>query len=259
MAIYVWFVLWMFLMLAMAAGVYALLVRLMSPTVVQWVLLPGTIVSEVAYMFGVLITGGEIRRRVLPGKEGGGDGVASTGGKPRTFGAVVASVLSIVAVVATLVWAYKLLDEPVIGKFIGLGLTQLGKSGVSSFGELSGVFWEQVRNQVSLLERLTGTLTKVNWFDWRVPLLVYLTLCLSVRMWPAGRPIRPTLIGVVILAGVIATIGAIWTRFESLLSDLWPLLTYVWTSLLLLLVLALAITGATALVRALSGKGSANA
>ena len=66
MAIYIWFVIWMFLLLAMAAGVYALLARLMSPAAVQWLLLPGTLVSEVAYMFGMLITGGEIRRRGCP-------------------------------------------------------------------------------------------------------------------------------------------------------------------------------------------------
>jgi len=268
MAIYVWFVIWMLLLLAMAAGVYALLVRLMPPTVVQWVLLPGTIVSEVAYMFGTLITGGEIRRRVLPGKEGGGTQAGGdAGGKPRAFGATVAAVLSIVAVVAALVGAYKLLDEPVIKDFIGISIPQralapmdsLSKSGPSSLSEVSDTFWKQADNQVSLLRRLTGTLTDVDWFNWRVPLFVYLTLCLSIRIWPSRRPIRPTLLAVVILAAVIAVIGAIWNQFESLLNDLWPLLTYVWTSLLLALIFTLVATGVVALVRALSGKGGAAA
>jgi len=266
---------WMFLLLAMAAGVYALLMRLMPPSAVQWLLLPGTVVSEVAYMFGMLITGGEIRRRVLPGKEGGGDGgggaAAGDGssGKPKTLGAIVSAMLAVVAVVAAVMGAYTLLDKPVIGKFVGTGLlTQrvalapmdgTGKSGPSSLGEVPDIIWEQAHNQVSLLKRLTSTLADVDWKAWRVPLFVYLTLCLSIRIWPSRRPIRPTLLAVIILTGAIAAVGAIWKNFDSILEDLWPLLTYVWTSLLLTLIVTLAVIGVVALIRALSGKGGAKA
>jgi len=261
-AIYIWFVIWMFLLLAMAAGAYALLARLMSPAAVQWLLLPGTIVSEVAYMFGMLITGGEIRRRVLPDASGGG-AAPSGGGKYQWLGETVASLLSVVAVAVVLVTMWTLLDKPVIGKFIGVGITQRValapldsriRSGPSSAGDVADIIWDQAHNQVSLLRRLAGTLTELDWFAWRTPLFVYLTLCLSIRLWPSRRPIRPTLLAVVILAGVIAAVGAIWNRFESLLEDIWPLLTYVWTSLLLALVLTLLITGVVMLVRVLSGK-----
>ncbi|MCL2701317.1 MAG: hypothetical protein FWE88_06450 [Phycisphaerae bacterium] len=257
MAIYVWFILWMLLMLAMAAGVYALLARLISPTVVQWMLLPGTIVSEVACMVGTLITGGGIRR----GAGGGGEGgeAAPAGGKLKALGAVVSPMLSIAAVVAVLLTAWTLLDKPVIKDFVGIGIPKiaLAQSGPGSVDAAWDTLWDQAHNQVTLVHRLTKTLASADWRDWRVPLFVVLTLCLAIRIWPARRPIRPTLIAVGFLAGAIAATGAIWPRFASLMEDLWPVLTYVWTTLLLALILTLLATGVVAMVRALSGKTTA--
>ena len=64
-----------------AMGVYRLWAGIVKPGRVNWALLPGTVVAEMAYIFGSLITGGEIRRAKLmdAGKGGPGRGKSSPG------------------------------------------------------------------------------------------------------------------------------------------------------------------------------------
>jgi hypothetical protein len=77
--VYLAFGLYLLLIILAAAGVYKLLASLIKPAATAWLLLPGTIVSEMGYIFGCLITGGEIRRAKLidagskpkPGEGGG--------------------------------------------------------------------------------------------------------------------------------------------------------------------------------------------
>jgi len=94
----------------------------------------------------------------------------------------------------------------------------------------------------------------LEWSNWRVLLFVYLAICLAVRLGPVSRPIRPTLVAVALIAGVIAAIGALDEDFTGLMHDVWPLLTYVWASLLAMLAGTLAVCGSVALWRIASGK-----
>ena len=99
--IYAAFTLWLFLALFAGRGVYRLWTRLVPPAAVNWTLLPGTIISEMAYIFGCLVTGGEIRHaRLIPAGRGRGRG--TEGAEPQTqtsprwsfFGPTVASLIS---------------------------------------------------------------------------------------------------------------------------------------------------------------------
>ena len=80
--IYAAFTLWLVLILFAGIGVYRLWTKLVKPAWVNWALLPGTVVSEMAYIFGCLITGGEIRRAKLMPDGGGRKG--NTDGEPAT-------------------------------------------------------------------------------------------------------------------------------------------------------------------------------
>jgi hypothetical protein len=115
-------------------------------------------------------------------------------------------------------------------------------------------FWKLVHSQVDLLKNFTDTVGELKWKNWKVPLFVYLSLCLGVRLSVATRPVRPTLAAVVLIAGGIAIIGALWDKFSDLMNEVWPLLSYVWGLLLLTLVFALLLSGVVALIRALAGK-----
>lgn len=259
--IYAAFTFWFFLILFAGIGVYRIWTGLTRPMYVQWALLPGTIVSEMAYIFGCLITGGEVRKAKLIDMPGSGKGRRGRGGGEeaatdttpgiRFVGPVLASMLSILACGGAILAAWALLGKPVIGSFMQGGGAELPRELPTSW---DGV-WDTAGRQVLLVRRMFEALGDFAWRTWRGPLFVYLAACLSVRLSPVTRPIRPTLAAVVVLAGLIALIGAISGLFGTALQDkAWPLLTYVWANLLFLLTLTLLVRGLVGLVRILAGK-----
>ncbi|MFW6133120.1 MAG: hypothetical protein ACOC8F_04430 [Planctomycetota bacterium] len=258
--IYAAFTVWFFLILFTGVGVWRMWTSLVRPAYVHWALLPGTIVSEMAYIFGCLITGGEIRRaRIidLPGRDKRSTGEPTTDATEgiKVVGPVVASLLSILACIGAVLGAHALLGEPVVGQFMGGPLStadELPKSLPTSWSQL----WNHAHVQVTLLRRMFEALGDFAWRTWTGPLFVYLAACLSVRLSPVTRPMRPTLAAVVVIAGAIALTGAVSDRFGWLLREsAWPLLTYVWANLLVLLTVTLLARGVVALAGILAGKG----
>lgn len=256
--IYAAFTVWLLLILFMGMGVYSLWTSITRPLWINWALLPGTVVSEMAYIFGCLITGGEIKRAKLldSGSSGGKGGAApATQAAPRlkVAGPIIASLLAIVGCGAAILVADACLGETVIATFAP---PKQATSLPHALPDSWEAFWTQAKNQLQLVKRFCETLTEIDWKNWRVPLFVYAALCLSVRLSPAGRPIRPTLAAVVVIAAAIALTGAIWKKFANLMQDIWPLLSYVWATLLFLLLATLILKGLLALIAALAGKTS---
>ncbi len=251
-----------------AMGVYRLWAGMIKPGRVNWALLPGTVVAEMAYIFGSLITGGEVRRAKLmdggrggsgrggkssPGSAGEAEPTTETAPKLRHVGPIVAAFMSVLACGAGIVVVHSLLGEPVTEQFTEgrtLGLAER----LRELPDSTGAFWEQFACQINLLHRMAATWTELDWKDWRVPLFVYLATCLTIRLAPVRRPLRSTLAAVIVLAGIIALVGVIWKQFDSLVDNLWPLVMYVWASLLFLLWVSLIARGGVGLVRALAGK-----
>jgi len=235
------------------------------PGWVNWALFPGTVVSEMAYIFGCLITGGEIRRARLMDKpesaktrKGAGadaPGAEATAGL-KFFGLILAAALAIAACAVAILIVEAALGDPVISEFtqdpgspLIVGLSQ-------ELPRTWSGFWDQLRGQLHLLQRMCETWARLNWLDWRVPLFVYLAACLSVRLAPTTRPLRPTLAAAVLLAAVIAGIGAISGGLRHLINDIWPLLTYVYATLLFLLAASGLVKGSIALSKALTERKS---
>ncbi|GAH57198.1 unnamed protein product, partial [marine sediment metagenome] len=155
---------------------------------------------------------------------------------------------------AGIVIAHALLGEPVIAQFAANGDTFFLAGGLKSLPGGTGEFWGQLKDQLELLHRMAATWLELDWLNWRVPLFVYLATCLTIRLAPVRRSLRATLAAVIVLAGIIALIGAAWARLGGLMERLWPLVMYVWASLLFLLGVSLAIRGGVGLVRALLEK-----
>ena len=247
-------------------GIYRLWADMLRPRWVGWALLPGTVLAEMAYIFGCLITGGEIRRAKL--MNGGGSYRRRKGGgadeaEPTTeadpkfkfLGPVVAAFMCIVACGAGIVVAHTVLGEPVIEEFAtGGGLLHVAEA-PKALPTSTGAFWDHIERHVRLLRRMSGTWLELNWLDWRVPVFVYVTLCFAIRLAPVRRSLRATLTAVVALAGLIALVGVIWERFDGLMrGDLWSLVTYIWSLLLFVLCVTLILRGCLALTRALMEK-----
>ncbi|MDY6914490.1 MAG: hypothetical protein SVT52_08560 [Planctomycetota bacterium] len=264
--IYAAFTFWLVLILFTGIGVYRLWTSLLKPLWVNWALLPGTVVSEMAYIFGCLITGGEIRRAKLidtPRRatsrraSAAGEDDAGTEATPKLkiIGPIIAALVAIVGCGAGILVAHALLGEPVIQEFVtGGGLIPSAVQLPQKLPTGWDALWQQIEQQIHLLRRMAETWGRMNWLNWRVGIFVYLAACLSIRLAPVRRPIRPTLAAVLAIAAVIAVIAAASRSFKGLMKDLWPLLTYIWTSLLFLLVITLLIYGLVLLVRVLVDK-----
>ncbi len=246
---------WLLLIVFLGLGVHRLLSQMLRPAGINWALLPGTVVSEVAYIFGCLITGGEIRRaRIMPTSPdsklaGEAEPITESAAKLKVIGPVVAALIAMVACAGAIVAASSLLGGPVMDEFSVEG-EFLPKSLPTSWHLL----WVQIDRQVGLLRQTCQALARLDWLDWRVPLFAYLGVCLSVRLAPVRRDLRATLAAAVVIAGVIAIIGWISSRFAGLMEDVWPLLAYVYATLLLLLIAALLVRGLVLLLQVLVGK-----
>ena len=255
--VYAAFAFWFFLVVFAGLGVYRLWRQVVRPKWVNGVLLPGTLASEMGYILGSLITGGEIRRaRLFGGGRGGSEAEPATEAAPRFrfLGPMVASMLAVVTCAGGIVAAHELLGEPVIVKFI---LADGLFTPLSLPKELPGTWdglWRQVELQVKLLRRMAETLGRLDWLDWRSVLFVYLAACLSVRLAPVGRDLRPTLAAVAVLAGIFAAVAAITSSYTDLMARIWYLLTYIWANLLFLLAVTGLVRGLAALVGVLAGK-----
>jgi len=262
--IYLAFALWLILLVLTAGGVYHLWSQMLRPQWINWALLPGTVVSELSFMFGCLITGGEVRRAKLvhvPGLSKTGTGRAKSG-EPQAestarihalgpIEGVLPSLLACLAVLAVLCGA---LGRPVVVRFIGVGEVLPGVSLPRTLATSWAGLWDQVAGQVDLLRRMSETWGRLDWLDWRVPLFVYLSICLSVRLAPPNRPLRTKLLAAGLVAVVAAVIGLVTGGRASWVSRFWPVLTYTWTTLLFVLVVTLVVRGLVLLGVSVAGK-----
>lgn len=255
--IYVEFVIWMLLIVFCGIGVYRLWTAMVRPAWVGWLLLPATIISEMAYIFGCLITGGEIRRAKLlsTGDRGEGSAEPTTEDTPRlkVVGPVVAALMAILACGAAIGLADWLLGEPVMREFHfarSLADPANQSAALTSWDAL----WLRLENQLKLLRGMCETFAGLGWPSWRTVLFIYLAMCLSIRLAPVRRDLRATLAAAAIVAVAIVLFGALTTRFDDIFQAIHPILTYVWGNLLLLLAVTLVLRGLLGLGRVLAGK-----
>jgi len=262
-AIYAAFSVYLFGILFMAMGVYRLWAGMVGAHGVNWAILPGTVVSEMAYIFGCLITGGEVRHAKLMGaKARSGKSGPDAEAEPTTeatpklthVGPVVAAFASILACGAGILIVHAGLGEPVIAEFSRGGGLMVTARLPEALPTTAAGFWDQLAGHLGLLRRMAGTLVNLPWVNWRVPLFIYLATCLTLRLAPIRRSLRATLAAVVVMAGIIALVGLVWRRFAGLMDDIWPLVTFLWSAMLLLLAVSLVVRGAVGLGHALMAK-----
>ena len=253
--VYAAFVFWLVLILGMGVGVYRLWSQLLRPAWVNWAILPGTIVSEVSYIFGCLITGGEIQRAKLMD---GGSGSKprskrSSESKPRfrTFGAVSSSLVSVLACAGAIVGIEWLLGQPVMATF---------RQVWSASGNLPDklplswtALWGELDHLMRLQRHACEALVRLEWAQWQVSVFVYLSLCLAIRLTPVRGTSRQTLAAVLIIFGLVALIGGLVPESRTVIEQYWPLLTYVWSVVLTLLLASLIFCGVVAVIRVVAG------
>ena len=245
------FAFWLLLIVFTALGTHRLLEQFGKGRYVDWLLLPGVLVAEMAYVFGCLVTGAEVRSASLFPTGTGRTAMTQATPRVKVAGPVTAALIAMAGCLAVILAVHGLLGEPIIKDFIVDQAGLVPKAETDLSGQLPTTaeeFWAFPGAQVKLVRKMYQTCLNANWLNWRVPLFVYLALCLSIRLGPARRPVRPTM-GAALLAAVVLGIvqqgSEVWAdRIEGL----WLLLTYVWSSVLLVLLLVAMIRGGVYLV-----------
>ena len=251
--IYAAFIMWFFLLIFIGIGVYHIAARLIGGRAVSWILLPGTLISEMAWILGALVTGGEVRKaRLIQADGGSAEGTESQGG--LKIGPLVSALLAIVACATAVVLLDRWLGQSVLWAF-SVDLAILPREVLPQ--ALPGswdAFWQIVSDQPILMKRICETFGELTWSEWQTPVFIYLSVCLAVRLAPARRNLRATLGAVVVLSILIGLTGLVWKDFADSIQNLWRLLTYLYALVLTLLGAMLLAWAAVSLVRVFTGK-----
>ncbi len=241
----------MFLILLTGVGLYRLWAKHLGGAVTDWVLLPATVMSELAYSAGRLITGRPAYGGIISPQNVSTDACRTAiSGKGGFLVAMLSSFL-VLAVCATALG--------LLGKWMGGGVIQ---TFITARGVLEAVslpkalpadwnaFWDTVTYQVELLRRFCEGWTRIDWANWPTLVFVYLSICFTIRLGPVRHDWRATLVVAAVLVALLAAAGKIFEPLQDVVyGDLWCLLTYAWGLLLFLLVVTLVVMGIVHLVR----------
>lgn len=235
--IYAAFALWLLLVLVTGTGLYRLWAKWLGGATTDWLMLPATLLGELAYSAGRLMTGRPAYGGLISPRDASADPCRSPlTGKHGLLVAMLASALTILACSSAVLLLTRYLGGDVVRSMVladGLhSLSALPRELPADWSD----FWATLAGQVDLLRRLLESFTDVDWTDWQVPLYVLLTAMLAVRLGPVRHDVRGTLAVWAILAGLVAGLAATFPAVrDALAGDLWYVLTYLWAMLLLLL------------------------
>jgi hypothetical protein len=246
--LYAAFVFWALVAIFAARAVYNLLGRVMPPKVLNYALLPGTLVAQIGHHLALLVTGGTISQSRLANDSTGEPEIQSDA-KPRipVLGPVLVAVVPIFLCGLALVLAADWLSTKPLMQEAGARLPR-------ALPKALPAFWDQAQTIVNSLERASAMWRDANWNVWRTWLFAYLTVCLTIRMSPLSADLRPALLGVVMFGVIAWLIGTFTTQLDSKLLQFWPKLSFLVANLLLILLIALAAAGCLGIWGIVKGK-----
>ncbi|HNX27408.1 MAG TPA: hypothetical protein PKK48_08385, partial [Phycisphaerae bacterium] len=116
--------------------------------------------------------------------------------------------------------------------------------------------WNQMQYLCRLVQRTGDVLAGQNYSSWEMPVFVYGSATLAVRLGPVRHDLRATLAVTAVLVAAVALAGAISQDFRKFIEvDFWFMLTYIFGLLLLMLFGTLVISGVVKLVVIFANKG----
>lgn len=242
---------WLFVIVFSALGVHRLWSSMVQPKIVNWVLLPGTLVAQVGYIVGMLVTGGTINNTSLVKDDESGE--PQTGGdeKPKlpVVGSIIIALLPMAGCAVAIYWAARYFGAQFLKATADLGFnaTLLPVSLES--------FFATIRGGLGLAEHFVGTVRAADLGNWETLLFLYLAVCLTVRMAPLTGNIRGAL-GAIVLAGILGFLaGKILQPTGGAFAAAWPLVIFCVAVLLCLLILSLLAAAVVGLVKTLLADG----
>jgi len=240
---------WLLVIVFTALGVHRLWSSLIQPKVVNSLLLPGTLVAQLGYILGLLITGGTVNNTALIKDDDTGEPQTGQDPKPRVpiVGMVIIALLPMVGCAIAIYWVSRYFGSEILA---GMETTPIDRSSLPSSVSM---FFLMIRASVDLVEQLINVIRASNLTNWRTALFLYLVICLTVRMAPLTGNVRGSL-GAILLTGILAfLVGQVTQSTADPLAAAWPLITFCAAVLLFLLMFSLVFRGAVDLVKTLIG------
>ncbi len=250
--LYAAFVFWAVVAMFAARAVYSLLGRVVPPKVLNYALLPGTLVAQIGHHLALLVTGGTVSQSRLA-NESTGEPEIQSGGQSRipVLGPVLVAVVPMFLCGLALVLAADWFNAKALMQEARISLPQVLPRTVAGF-------WEQVSDLVRSLQHASTMWRDANWDLWRTWLFAYLVICLSIRLSPLSQDLRPGLLGVAGFGVVAWLVGMYTPEVAAKLGQFWPKLSFLVANLLLVLILVLAgaaVLGLWQIVKGKSGGG----
>lgn len=239
---------WLLVILFSAWAIHHLWCDLVKPRIVNAILLPGTLVAQLAHVLGLLITGNSVRNVSLMGDDERGDPTTDSPEKNRLpiFGAIIVAWLPLLACGTALyfvgtTWGMQVLRNFVISTSLPTALPTT-RAGV----------WDLLHGALDVSENMLNAILESPLADLRVIAFLYLSICLTVRMTPFADSRRGAIIAMFISGVIIAALGALNTAVGNSIERAWPLLSFAVGMLLFLLLLTLLIAGVAGLIKLLA-------
>ena len=248
---------WLMIALLEAYGAFKLVEGLVRPRWINLVLLPGTVVSEMAHFLAALLTGAAVRDAKLVSDESIGESPAPSASGIPVLSPLLLALLPILSALVILFVLFKHFDATIVQNFAlancgtDLDLKQLAQG----LDWRLGSWFQAGRDLITLVERLIGVLPFSDiTHTWKSWLFIYLTACLAVRMVPLRGNLRSGMASVALIGGLAAGLGWLLPSMADSLRTVWPLLGYTIALLTLLLGFALLVRGVVALAFVLADK-----
>jgi len=247
--IYAAFMLWIFFLAVTGLGLYRLWTRLAGGAVVDWLMLPATIPSELFYSLGRIATGRPAYGGLISPQNPDEDACRhAISGKRGFMVSVLSSFLATSGIMTCLGILVDRLGISVIEKVVSGGDSI--KILPVEFPVSLATFWDTARIQVDLLENLLSSLIGLDWQDWQIPVFIYGASIFAVRLVPARHDPKASIATALLMGGVFVTAAAMFEGANQLLeTTVWYVLTFIWSMLLLLLFLTLLFMGIYNLAR----------
>ena len=263
-------VVWLLIVLFSSYAVYRIWAGLTSGVAMTWLLFPGALVSELAFVLGCLLSGATVKDvSLLPTDENQDEekdkkkdeqepprkkaaGPPTTGGFPKPKIPIVGHIfMGLIPIVAAGLCIYAMsatMGHPVLTKIDATA--NLPKV----LPTTSEQWWALPKDMVDLVRTTWNALGVSGWANfnrnWKLILFTYISICLVVRIAPIRGNLRGAS-GAMLLLGAAAIATELIRKGTTtpLLEKSWTLLTFTVGMLLLLLTFSLVALALVGLIR----------
>lgn len=247
--LYAALVMWLMVMVFAAQAVNRLWAGFGKPKIVNMLLLPGTVVAQLGYVLGCFASGSPVSGVVLMGSDQQGDAQAAPAA-PRI--PVVGSIIVALGPLVTCGLAIYLLANYLGGSV----LNQLAGQGAYQAVPISiNQFWDLLHSLIDMAAGFAAAFELGKLVAWRHGLLLYFTICLTVRMAPLPGNFRGSVLAIIGFGIILAIVGNFTGSARAVVLSVWPVLTYAAAGLICLMIISLLVCGAILLISVLLRRG----